>query len=338
MERHLPIACGLDVHRDIIEACIVINNEYEKPEIVRKEFTTVRGDLFNLRDWLMLHNCKNVAMESTGVYWRPVYAILEEVEGINLCLVNAQHMKNLPGRKTDVKDAQWIAELFICGLLEYSFVPEKGIRQLRECTRYYRKLKQERNRILNRIDKLLQTHGFKLSSVLSSIDGVSARRILDKLCEYGEVTVTDIRAALARGVKKTAEEIAFAINGKLDRIASLVLKHMLDGLKTLDNQLVQLDKVMEEARAAYDSQIRLLSTIPGVDELSATYIIAEIGVDMSPFAVNDDKKKPASRICSWAGLTPKNDTSAGKVKSRKIKKGNNYVKTILVQCAWAATK
>jgi transposase len=245
---------------------------------------------------------------------------------------------NLPGRKTDVKDAQWIAELFMCGLLEYSFVPEKAIRELRECTRYYRKLTQDRFRALNRMGKLLQTHGFKLSSVLSSIDGVSAKKILTKLSESGEVSVYDVREALARGVKKTAEEISFAINGKLSGTARELLRHMLDTLKILDNRLEQLYEIMEEARAPFISQINLLSTIPGVDTLSATYIIAEIGVDMSRFSVNDERKKPASRIASWAGLSPKNDASAGKIKSRKIKKGNNYVKTILVQCAWASTK
>jgi transposase len=338
MKRHLPIACGLDVHRDTIEACILVSKGYEEPEVIRQGFTTLRGDLINLREWLTRHNCKNVAMESTGVYWRPVYDILEETEEVNLCLVNAQHMKNLPGRKTDVKDAQWIAELFMCGLLEYSFVPEKEIRDLRECARYYRKLTQDRCRALNRMGKLLQTHGFKLSSVLSSIDGVSAKKILAKLCECGEVTVVDVREALARGVKKTAEEIAFAVNGKLPEVARALLRHMLDILNTQDRQLSQVEEIMEKARAPYNSQIQLLSTIPGINILSATYIIAEIRVDMLRFAVNQDWKKPASRICSWAGLTPKNDTSAGVVKSRKIKKGNNYVKTILVQCAWAATK
>jgi len=338
MKRHLPIACGLDVHKDIIEACITVSRENEEPEVIRREFTTLRGDLINLREWLLNHGCKNVAMESTGVYWRAVYDILEEVDGVNLCLVNAQHMKNLPGRKSDIKDAQWISELFMCGLLENSFVPEKGIRHLRECTRYYRKVTQERGRALNRIGKLLQTHGFKLSSVLSSIDGVSAKRILEKLCDCGEVSVADVRCALARGVKRTAEEIAFAVNGKLPEIARALLRHMLDALKTIDNQLTLLGEIMKQASAAYSSHIQLLSTIPGIDILAATYIIAEIGVDMSRFAVSDIRKKPASRITSWAGLTPKNDTSAGKVKSRKIKKGNNYVKTILVQCAWATTK
>ena len=179
MEKLLPIACGLDVHRDTIEACILVSKGYnEEPEEIHKEFTTLRGDLINLREWLLQHGCKNAAMESTGVYWRPVYDILEETDGINLCLVNAQHMKNLPGRKTDYNDARWTAQLFMCGLLEHSFVPEKEIRNLRECARYYRKLTQDRCRALNRMGKLLQTHGFKLSSVLSKIDGVSAKILI----------------------------------------------------------------------------------------------------------------------------------------------------------------
>ena len=154
----------------------------------------------------------------------------------------------------------------------------------------------------------------------------SAKRILTKLCECGEVTVADVREALARGVKKTAEEIAFAINGKLPEIARALLRHMLTILNAQDHQLAQVEAIMEKARIPYNFQIQLLSTIPGIDILAATYIIAEIGVDMSRFTVNNERKKPASRISSWAGLSPKNDKSAGKVKSRKIKKGNNYVK------------
>ena len=153
MERHLPIACGLDIHKDTIEACILESNGYEEPIATRKEFTTMRGDLFNLKNWLISHQCLNVAMESTGVYWKPVYELLEEVEGINVYVVNSYHMKNVPGRKTDANDAEWIATLFLNGLLKNSFVPDKGIRDLREIARFYKKQDQERVRIENRLEK-----------------------------------------------------------------------------------------------------------------------------------------------------------------------------------------
>ena len=329
MQKILGISCGLDIHKETIEACILISSNRDEPELIRESFTTLRGDLIRLREWLRGLGCKNVAMESTGVYWRPVYEVLEEVEGMNLCLANAQHMKNLPGRKTDVRDAEWIAQLYMCGLLDKSYVPEKGIRDLREYTRFYSKMVQERVRQLNRIEKFLQTHGFKLSSVLSSIDGVSSRRILEKLCEEGEVNSLDVRRCLARGVRKTADEIAYAINGKLSVTSRALLRLLLDTLYSHDAILQDIRRGMTAASAPYESMITLLGTIPGISTLSATYIIAETGVDLSAFA-------NSGKLVSWAGLCPRNDESAGVIKSKKITKGNNHVKTVLCQCAWAA--
>jgi len=241
-------------------------------------------------------------------------------------------MRNVPGRKNDEDDAEWIAALFMCGLLNKSFVPERGIRDLREYTRYHVKLTQSRVRLLNRIEKLLQTHGFKLSSVLSSIDGVSGFSILEKLARQGEVSVSDVRASLARGVKKTADEIAYAINGKLPASSQLLLKTMLGSLCSYDWQLTEIFSDMMDIAQPYMPIILLLATIPGISILSATCIIAEIGVDMSQFL------KGAASLTRWAGLVPRDDKSAGKVISNKILKGNSYVKAMLCQCAWAATK
>ena len=332
MQQLLGVSCGLDIHKDMIAACILKARHCDTPEVIQEEFTTMRGDLFRLRDWVQSHGCMNVAMESTGVYWKPVYGILEEVDGMNLCLTNAYHMRNVPGRKNDEDDAEWIAALFMCGLLNKSFVPERGIRDLREYTRYHVKLTQSRVRLLNRIEKLLQTHGFKLSSVLSSIDGVSGQSILEKLGEQGEVSVSDVRSSLERGVKKTAEEIAYAINGKLPASSQMLLRTMLDGLNSYDRQLADVFSDMMNIAQPYLPTVMLLATIPGINILSATCIIAEIGVDMSQFA------KGAASLTKWAGLVPRDDKSAGKVISNKILKGNSYVKAMLCQCAWAATK
>jgi transposase len=331
MQKILGISCGLDVHKETIEACVLISSNREEPEIIRESFTTMRGDLLRLREWLIGLGCVNVAMESTGVYWRPVYEILEEVPGMNLCLANARHMKNLPGRKTDVNDAEWISQLYMCGLLDKSFVPEKGIRDMREYTRFYTKIVQVRVSQLNRIEKFLQTHGFKLSSVLSSIDGVSSTRILEKLCEEGEVSASDVKGCLAGGVRKTADEIAYAINGKLSGVSRTLLRQLMDTLYSHNRTLADIYGGMRAASAPYEYAIMQLSTIPGISTLSASYIIAEIGVDMSAFA-------NSGKIVSWAGLSPRNDESAGVIKSRKTTKGNNYVKTVLCQCAWAAVK
>jgi len=317
MRRLLPITCGLDVHRDFIDACILIRKGRDDPEAIHMKFSTMRGDLIKLRQWLEQHNCLNVAMESTGVYWWPVYTILEETEGMNLCVVNSKEAKNLPGRKDDEDDAEWVASLFMCGLLHYSFIPPKGIRTLREVARLYKKQVGDRGRTLNRIGKLLQTHGFKLTSVLSNLDGVSAMRLLKKLSEDGEVSPALVKECLARGVKKSPEEIAYAINGKLHEPQQVLLRHLLSTLKYQTNQLEELNNQLQVVAMPYEANIKLLCTIPGVDWLSAIYIIAETGVDMSQFETKSHWQKKEARLISWAGLCPRNDKSAGKVKSTK---------------------
>jgi transposase len=337
MERLLPIACGLDIHKDVIEACIIRHNGYEGASVERGTFATLRGGLMELRGWLTGHGCPNVAMESTGVFWRPVYELLEG-PGMNLLLVNSRHMKNLPGRKTDVKDAEWIAQLHLSGLLDGSHIPEKGIRDLREHARHCRKADQDRVRSHNRLEKHLQAHGFKLSSVLSDVAGVSGMNILEKLCEHGEVSVPEVRPCLARGVRKSAEEIAYAINGRLSEHPRALLRLQLDTLHAHARQKEVLMERLEEAALPYEQQIGLLCGIPGISWLSAVYIIAETGVDMAPFAVGPQWKDKTARIVSWVGLCPRNDQSAGKIKSTRTMKGNSYAKTIFVQCAHAAVK
>ena len=332
MQHILDTACGLDIHKDIITACILRANDTDTPDMIRETFTAMRGDLFRLRNWLTVNKCLNVAMESTGVYWKPVYEVLEEIEGINLCLVNSYHMRNVPGKKDDLKDAKWIAQLHMWGLLEKSFVPDPGIRDLREYARHHVKLVQEGARIVNRIEKLLQSHGFKLSSVLSSIVGVSSTRILEHLCEYVEIDVEHVQMYRERGIKKSSEEIAYAINGKFSHNSQVLLGILLAEYKENQSQVGNSLWVMQRVAEPYMKQIELLSTIPGIDRLSATYIIAEIGVDMTRFHGD------AAHLTKWAGLTPRNDESAGKVKSRKILKGNSYTKSILCQCAWATTR
>ena len=321
-------ACGLDVHKDKIEACVI----GEDGGIHQKVFDTMRKSLYALRDWIFSLNCLHVLMESTSVYWIPIFEILEEVTGMDVGVGNSRHMKNVPGRpKTDKADAKWIAKLCMMGLILKSFVVGRKFRELREYTRYYKKLTQERARQVNRIEKLLQMNGFKLSSVLSDITCKSGLRLLKKLCDQGFVTPDDIVGLIDGRVKKTPEEIEIAINGQMKMNSRWLLGKMLSKLSTCDHELSEIYEMMLDVSKDYKPQIRLIEEIPGMGELSALYVIAEISTDMSSF-------KTANHLAAWAGVAPKDYESAGKLKHSKTKKANIYIKSILVECAWAATK
>jgi transposase len=216
VEALLECCCGVDVHKDILQACI-LKGRTDNPEVIRAEFQTTPNELKSFVQWLIIHDCNHIAMESTGVYWRPVYEAIEEFHSEYQCLmvVNAHHMRNLPGRKNDVKDAEWIATLLRHGLLEASFVPDKITRNLREYSRLYRSFTSEKSRYLNRLEKFLQTHGFKLSTVLSNVYGVSGRKLLYKLSDTDYLLPTDVIDAVDKRVKKSREEIHEAIKGKL---------------------------------------------------------------------------------------------------------------------------
>jgi len=330
----MDCCCGLDVHKDVIYACILKGSPDEEPVAIHAQFKAIQSDLQAMCLWLMEHECFNVAMESTGVYWRPVYEACEEhLDGLKcLMLVNAHHMRNLPGRKSDVKDAEWIATLFRHGLLKPSFVPERLIRNLREYLRLHRAFVEERSRYANRLEKFLQAHGFKLSSVLSSILGASGRRLLTTLSEKGVLSPIDVSDAIDRRVKTPMEEIRLAVNGKLDHSERAFLKILLDKIDALDNEINTIFSLMQELAKPYKIQLEQLDSIPGIDAIAALAILAEIGP--TPHDSFDNPKK----IVSWAGLSPRNDESAGKILSRKITKGNPYIKSLLCQVAWAAVR
>ena len=321
-------SCGLDVHKDMIEAC-VINEAGEKH---RKTFDTMRKSLYELKDWILSLNCMHVLMESTSVYWIPIYEILEEVKGMDVGVGNAQRMKQVPGRpKTDKADSDWISRLCMIGLILKSFIVGRRFRELREYTRYHKKLVQERARQVNRIEKLLQMNGFKLSSVLSNITGSSGMRLLRKLYEKGNVTITEVQASLHRRVKKEPEEIEKAINGEMKLTSRLLLGKMISRLETCDKEILEIYQMMAEVSKDYVTYIEQLESIPGIGEQSAIYILAEISTDMSSF-------KTAGHVTAWAGLAPKDNKSAGKLRYSKTQKANIYIKSILIECAWAAVK
>lgn len=321
-------SCGLDVHKDKIEACVID----ETGQMHQKTFTAMRNAIFALKAWILSFNCLHVLMESTGVYWLPIYEILEEVPGMDVGVGNSGHMKNVPGRpKTDKDDSRWVSKLCMFGLILKSFVTGRKFRELREYTRYHKKLVQERARHVNRIEKLLQMNGFKLSSVLSNIAGVSSMKILKKLCKNGSVTLDDVKEALHHRVKKSPEEIECAINGHMKLTSRALLSRMIKRLESSDKEIAEIYQMMIELSEDYKTEIKIIESIPGMGTLSAIYVIAEISTDMSSF-------KTANHMTAWAGLAPKDNESAGKHKPKKTRKANIYIKSILVECAWAATK
>lgn len=333
MQALLTCCCGVDVHRDMLEACI-LKGITDEPEPIRARFKTTQADLINFITWLKEHACYHVAMESTGVYWRPVYEAIEKHFSSykSLLVVNAHHMRNLPGRKKDTKDAEWIATLLRHGLLKASFIPERVIRTLREYSRTYKAEVQEKTRLLNRLEKFLQNHGFKLSSVLSNIAGTSGRRLLNKLADKGFITTTEIISSVSKHVKCPISEIEAAVCGELESFERRLLKHFLEKLDECEKNIANLLEDMQELAKPYHSVLEKIDSIPGIDLVASLLILAETGANPT------NNFETAEHLCSWAGLSPRNDESAGKIKSKKILHGNSYIKSILCQVAWAAVR
>lgn len=332
MDTLLYSCCGLDVHRDMIEACI-IKGIGSSPEIIRQQFQTTRKELQELGTWLSTNDCYTVAMESTGVYWKPVFQMLESIPGCvaDIWVVNAHNMRNVPGRKSDVADAEWIASLLRHGLLEKSFVPPTDIQNLREYSRLHRTFVQERCRYVNRLEKFLQAHGFKFSSVMKDILSVTGKTLLNILAEIGEITPEDV-SVNCRRLRKSDEEIAAAICGKINKAEQGLLKHLLRKLSSAQEDIDSILSDMQELVQPFALQMEIVCSIPGIDITSAVSILAEISANPQ------DNFSSPEKLCSWAGLSPRNDESAGKVKSRKIMHGNSYIKSILCQVAWATVR
>lgn len=330
MEALLYCCCGLDVHRDIIEACILRGSE-QTPEIIRNSFSTVSQGLADLVAWTEANDCFSVAMESTGVYWVPVFEAFERNVKYNekLWVVNARHMRNLPGRKSDVKDAEWIATLLRHGLLEKSFVPSEYIRTLREFTRLRRSCIQERARYLNRLEKFLQDHGFKFSSVMSDIYCQTGKELLHLLQKNARITMEDVQEKCHR-LRHTNDEIYAAVCGSLKSEEQCLLKHLLNKIEGSQNDIDSINHDLRLLTAQIEDQIAVLSSIPGISTDSAIEIIAEISDTPQAHFTSPEK------LCSWAGLSPRNDESAGSVKSRKILHGNPHIKAIMCQVAWVS--
>ena len=328
MDVMYPQCCGLDVHKKTVTACLITSTEGAEPLKEMRTFRTMTADLLALADWLQQVGCTHVAMESTGVYWRPVYNILEGQ--CELLVVNAQHIKAVPGRKTDVKDAAWLAELLRHGLLRGSFIPSQPQRQLRELTRYRSTLIQDRARALNRLQAVLEDANLKLAAVVSNIYGVSARAMLEALIA-GQRDV-EVLAELARGrLRAKRAQLQEALAGRMTAHHSFLLAEHLSFMEALDEAIARVSEEIDQRLTAEQEAIALLDTIPGVGQRAAEILIAEIGTDMSRFP-------SAKHLASWAGMCPGNHESAGKRLSGKTRKGSRWLRQVLGEIAHAAAK
>jgi len=326
MQALIERCCGLDVHQETVVACLMIGAPGVRPSKEVRTFRTVTRDLEALRDWLAAEGVTHVGMESTGVYWRPVYAVLEG--HFDLIVGNARHIRNVPGRKTDVKDAEWIADLVRHGLIAKSFVPPRPLRELRDLLRYRRKLVESQTAERNRLLKLLETANIKLASVMSDVFGVSGRAMLKALIE-GQASV-EAMADLAKGqLRRKRADLVLALEGRMEEHHQFLLATQLRRLEAIEHDIAALDLRIVERLEPYQAPHALLMQIPGVDWLVAAVIIAEIGVDMSVFV-------SVYHLSAWAGVCPGNHESAGRQRSGRARKGNIHLRTILVGAAVSA--
>jgi len=324
-----PRVGGLDLHKKTILASARRINQQGKLEEETRSFGTMTRDLLQMADWLAAHGVTHVAMEATGVLWKPVWNILEG--NFELLLVNPRELKQVPGRKSDVKDCQWIAQLMQYGLLRNSFVPARPQRELRDLTRHRAQLQGERTRVVNRIHKTLEDSNVKLGSVASDIVGVSGRQMLEELVN-GQVDPAKI-AKLAQGrMRRKIPELELALQGHLTDHHRFMLKQLLSHLDQLDQQIGQFNQRIEEMVTPFvDEELKeKLDAIPGVNRTTIENVVAEIGTDMSQFPT-------AAHLASWAGICPGNEESAGKRKRTKITRGNRWLRRALSEAAWAAT-
>jgi transposase len=319
--------CGLDVHKEIVVACLLIREGGKVVKEIRT-FLTMTVDLVVLHDWLKAHQVTHVAMESTGIYWRPVFNLLEE--DFTVLLVNAAHIKTVPGRKTDVKDCEWIADLLSHGLLRGSFIPPEPIRDLRDLTRYRKSLTDERVREVNRLQKFLEAANIKLSSVATDVMGVSGRAMLEALTAGS--TDPQVLSELAKGrLRKKLPELKKALEGRFRSHHRFLVAEVLTHLDFLDEAIERVSQEVSSRIVPFSKNVELMDLVPGINQRVAEGVLSEMGVDMSCFPTH-------GHAASWTGLCPGNNESAGKRKSGRIRKGNQWLRRYLIEAAWAAVR
>jgi transposase len=327
MEVLHPRCAGLDVHRDSVVACARLVRRGRVERHV-ETFGTTTSELERLSRWLSGYAITPVAMEATGVYWKPIWTVL--AEAFELVLANAQHVKNVPGRKTDVNDAMWLADLLAHGLIRASFVPPLAVQALRDLTRTRKQLIREKAAHVQRIDKLLQAANLKLGSVLADIMGAGGRAVLEALAA-GESDPERLAGQIRTRIRASRTEVVEALRGRLSAHQRLLLRLHLGQVDAIDAAAAQIDAELGDRLEPFRDAISRLTTIPGVSALAAAVIVAEIGFDMERFPT-------AAHLVSWAGLCPRQDESAGKRRSTRLRHGAPWLKTLLVQIAWCATR
>jgi transposase len=328
MEVLYPICAGLDVHKDTVVACVRHMREGKIKTEVRS-FATDTAALLDLSGWLGIEQVTHIAMEATGVYWKPIWHILSDGE-FHLVLANAAHVKNVPGRKTDVKDAEWLADLMAHGLIRPSFVPDEPTQQMRDLLRTRKQLVRERTSQVQRIQKTLEDANIKLDSVISDIVGASGRKMLAALIQ-GETAPEQLAALASSRIQASEKQLKAALRGRVTKHHRFLLQLHLDQIDAFDSAIGSIDKEVDGNVESFRQAAQLLSDVPGLGPLAVMIVLSEIGLDMSRFPT-------AAHLVCWAGLCPRNDESAGKRRSSRMRQGAPWLKTALVQCAWAAAR
>jgi transposase len=328
MDTLYPRCAGLDVHKSTVVVCVRCPDGRGKPRELVRTFSCMTRDLLEMADWLAEHQVTHAAMESTGVYWKPVFHVLEG--RFQVILVNAEHIKKVPGRKTDVKDCQWIAQLLQHGLLRASFVPPGPIRELRDLTRQRTQLTGERTAAANRLQKVLEDANIKLAGVASDVLGASGRDMLEALIA-GEADPEKLADLARKRLREKIPQLRLALQGRVTEHHRFLLRLHLDHVRHLEAMIERLTARIEGCLAPFAQEVQRLQTIPGVSERVAQTVIAEVGPTLEAFPT-------AQQLASWAGMCPGNNESAGKRRSGRVTKGNRWLKAMLVQAAWAASR
>ena len=325
-----PICCGLDVHKGKISACLITTDNAGKEQYEIREVGTFTDELTELREWLLANNCPIVAMESTGIYWRPVHNILEGY--LEVILVNARHVKNVPGRKTDIEDSRWLAGLLRVGLVRGSFIPEKEIRHWRELGRSRKKYSQSLGDYKRRVHKVFETANIKIDTVVSDLFGVTGRNLIELLCtEEAEISIEKIEQCAKGSLRSKVAELHRSIQGFFEEHHRFLIMSLMRMIAIIETEMALISERMKGLMRSYEETLERLDAVPGINEVSAQYVLSELGPTLKDFA-------NSGALASWAGLCPGNNESAGKRKSGKSPVRKHVLKAIMIEIAWAAVK
>lgn len=325
-----PVCCGMDIHKSVITACLITVNDLGQPEYEIREFSTFTGALFLLKDWLIENQCPIVAMESTSVYWRPVHNILEG--HFDVVLVNARHMKNVPGRKTDTEDSKWLADLLRHGLVKKSFIPPKEVREWRDLTTLRKNLTRALGDDKRRVHKLFETANIKISSVVTDLFGVTGRNLMDLLCEKNkEITLEDIKKCAKGTLRSKADELHQSIQGFFEEHHSFQLTLLLQNIALKEKHIASLTARLSKLMSPHEELLDRLDEVYGINTVAAQSIISHIGTTLKEFPTEH-------ALASWCGLCPGNNESAGKRRSGKSPVHKHPFKEVMVEVAWSAIR